>query len=213
MLGNLLTEQRNPASRRHRPAPAPRRCCASSIDEDATVAAAVAPRPSRDRIAVDRTADALAAGGRLFYIGAGTSGRLGVLDASECPPTFSVSRDLVQGIMAGGEAALAHSTEASEDDAHERRTRPARTGLHRPRRAGRHRRQRPHALRARRGARAHAAGGLTAGISCSPDSELSRRGRDPHRAAGGTRGHHRIDPDEGRHGHQAGAEHDQHRRS
>ncbi len=55
-------------------------------------------------------------GGRLFYIGAGTSGRLGVLDAAECPPTFNVAPELVQGIMAGGDAALAKSTEATEDD-------------------------------------------------------------------------------------------------
>ena len=56
------------------------------------------------------------AGGRLFYIGAGTSGRLGVLDASECPPTFSVPPEMVQGIMAGGEAALSRATETTEDD-------------------------------------------------------------------------------------------------
>lgn len=55
-------------------------------------------------------------GGRLFYIGAGTSGRLGVLDASECPPTFGVPAEIVQGIIAGGEAALSRATEASEDD-------------------------------------------------------------------------------------------------
>jgi N-acetylmuramic acid 6-phosphate etherase len=55
------------------------------------------------------------AGGRLFYIGAGTSGRLGVLDASECPPTFSVPYEMVQGIMAGGMTALYQATEASED--------------------------------------------------------------------------------------------------
>ena len=59
----------------------------------------------------------IAKGGRLFYIGAGTSGRLGVLDASECPPTFGVSPDLVQGIMAGGDTALRTSVEGAEDDA------------------------------------------------------------------------------------------------
>ena len=52
----------------------------------------------------------------MFYIGAGTSGRLGVLDASECPPTFGVAPDLVQGIIAGGEAALSRATETTEDD-------------------------------------------------------------------------------------------------
>ena len=54
-------------------------------------------------------------GGRLFYVGAGTSGRLGVLDASECPPTYGVSPDLVQGIIAGGIPALTHSQEGAED--------------------------------------------------------------------------------------------------
>ncbi len=66
--------------------------------------------------AVDRTAAALASGGHLFYMGAGTSGRLGVLDASECPPTFSVPPDLVQGIIAGGDRALRTSVENAEDD-------------------------------------------------------------------------------------------------
>ena len=66
--------------------------------------------------AVDGIVERLRAGGRLFYIGAGTSGRLGVLDASECPPTFSVPYDMVQGIIAGGESALSRATEASEDD-------------------------------------------------------------------------------------------------
>ena len=55
--------------------------------------------------------EAFQRGGRLFYIGAGTSGRLGVLDAAECPPTFNVPPELVQGIIAGGEHALAHATE------------------------------------------------------------------------------------------------------
>ncbi|MDE0041245.1 MAG: N-acetylmuramic acid 6-phosphate etherase, partial [Candidatus Poribacteria bacterium] len=59
--------------------------------------------------------DALRRGGRLFYIGAGTSGRLGVLDASECPPTFSTHPDMVQGIIAGGDRALRRSVEAAED--------------------------------------------------------------------------------------------------
>jgi N-acetylmuramic acid 6-phosphate etherase len=65
---------------------------------------------------VDGIVAALRVGGRLFYIGAGTSGRLGVLDASECPPTFHVAPEMVQGIIAGGEAALSRATEASEDD-------------------------------------------------------------------------------------------------
>jgi N-acetylmuramic acid 6-phosphate etherase len=64
---------------------------------------------------VDELAARLAIGGRLFYVGAGTSGRLGVLDASECPPTFGVSPDRVQGVIAGGAAALTTSIEGAED--------------------------------------------------------------------------------------------------
>src|SRR5437868_924558 len=67
--------------------------------------------------AVDGIAERLARGGHLFYIGTGTSGRLGVLDAAECPPTFGVSPDLVQGIIAGGYDACYQAVEASEDDA------------------------------------------------------------------------------------------------
>ena len=65
---------------------------------------------------VDVVKEKLLAGGRLFYIGAGTSGRLGVLDASECPPTYGVSPDLVIGIMAGGDQALRYGIEEAEDD-------------------------------------------------------------------------------------------------
>ena len=65
--------------------------------------------------AVDKIATAFEAGGRLYYIGAGTSGRLGVLDASECPPTFGVEDDLVVGIIAGGDGALRKSSEGAED--------------------------------------------------------------------------------------------------
>lgn len=64
---------------------------------------------------VELLAERLADGGRLFYIGAGTSGRLGVLDASECPPTFGVSKDLVQGLIAGGDFALRNPIEGAED--------------------------------------------------------------------------------------------------
>ena len=83
---------------------------------DAEISRAVALEIPNIVRAVEAVTKALQAGGRLFYIGAGTSGRLGVLDASECPPTFGVPRALVQGIIAGGEAALCRATEASEDD-------------------------------------------------------------------------------------------------
>lgn len=86
------------------------------LAEDATVPAAVAR--ARDAIAQAITAveAAFRSGHRLFYVGAGTSGRLGVLDASECPPTFGTDPSLVQGIIAGGEAALTRSIEGAEDD-------------------------------------------------------------------------------------------------
>ncbi len=69
--------------------------------------------------AVDILVNAFKSGGRLFYIGAGTSGRLGVLDASECPPTYGTDPEMVQGIIAGGEKALVNSQEGSEDQAHQ----------------------------------------------------------------------------------------------
>src|ERR1700741_4240398 len=85
-------------------------------DEDALVATAV-QRVLGDIVkAVDETVARLTNGGRLFYTGTGTSGRLGVLDASECPPTFGVSPDLVQGVIAGGYDACYRAVEASEDD-------------------------------------------------------------------------------------------------
>ncbi len=86
-------------------------------DEDATVAAAVGAVSSRIGEAVDHIVERLRNGGRLFYIGTGTSGRLGVLDAAECPPTFGVSPDLVQAVIAGGYEACYRAVEASEDDA------------------------------------------------------------------------------------------------
>jgi len=85
-------------------------------DEDATVAPTVRQVLSQIARAVDVTVKRLQRGGRLLYFGAGTSGRLGVLDASEIPPTFSAPPDLVQGFIAGGDDALRQSVEAAEDD-------------------------------------------------------------------------------------------------
>ena len=85
-------------------------------EEDAGVAAAVGRVLGDVERAVEEIVKRLSSGGRLFYAGAGTSGRLGVLDASECPPTFGVPAELVQGIIAGGYDALYRATEASEDD-------------------------------------------------------------------------------------------------
>ncbi|HEV8590665.1 MAG TPA: N-acetylmuramic acid 6-phosphate etherase [Pyrinomonadaceae bacterium] len=86
-------------------------------NEDKTVADAVEKVLPQVAEAIDRIVERLENGGRLFYIGTGTSGRLGVLDASEIPPTFGVDYDLVQGIIAGGYDALYKATEASEDNA------------------------------------------------------------------------------------------------
>jgi N-acetylmuramic acid 6-phosphate etherase len=85
-------------------------------DEDATVAPAVRRALPQIARAIDVVAASLRAGGRLIYVGAGTSGRLGALDASEIPPTFNTDPRAVQYIMAGGPRALGSSTEASEDD-------------------------------------------------------------------------------------------------
>ena len=84
--------------------------------EDATVAPAVGRALPQIARAIDVIVAGLRQGGRLIYVGAGTSGRLGALDASEIPPTFNTDPRTVQYIMAGGEEALAASTEASEDD-------------------------------------------------------------------------------------------------
>jgi N-acetylmuramic acid 6-phosphate etherase len=85
-------------------------------DQDATVASAVRLALPQIARAIDIVADGLRHGGRLIYVGAGTSGRLGALDASEIPPTFNTHPRTVQFIMAGGPKALGSSTEASEDD-------------------------------------------------------------------------------------------------
>ncbi|MFP4355671.1 MAG: N-acetylmuramic acid 6-phosphate etherase [Phycisphaerae bacterium] len=110
----LATEQRNLETRDIDTLDAAgivRRICAA----DARVAGAV--EAAADTIAqlVDRIAERLGRGGRLFYVGAGTSGRLGVLDASECPPTFGTDPEQVQGIIAGGYDALVRSSEGRED--------------------------------------------------------------------------------------------------
>jgi N-acetylmuramic acid 6-phosphate etherase len=83
--------------------------------EDARIAGAVAKEQTKIALAIDMIVDHLRQKGRLFYVGAGTSGRLGVLDASECPPTFGVKPSLVQGIIAGGRRALVRSIEGAED--------------------------------------------------------------------------------------------------
>lgn len=117
-LGNLLTETRNPATE-HLDELSTLEMLTVMNAEDAKVAAAVQAELPAIARAVDAIAERFGRGGRLFYIGAGTSGRLGVLDASECPPTFSVDAGLVQGLIAGGDSALRLSSEHSEDSREE----------------------------------------------------------------------------------------------
>ncbi len=88
-------------------------------NEDKTVPYAVEKAINQIAKVVDIATDAFSKGGRLFYVGAGTSGRLGVLDASECPPTFGVKNDLVIGIIAGGDKAIRSSIENAEDSTEE----------------------------------------------------------------------------------------------
>ncbi len=87
--------------------------------EDKKVAAAVEKEKKNIALAVDLITEALKDGGRLIYMGAGTSGRLGILDASECPPTYGVSSELVKGLIAGGEEAIRNSIENAEDSKEE----------------------------------------------------------------------------------------------
>lgn len=172
-LDKLLTEQANPASAEID--------CLSTEEalriinaEDQKVAEAVGCEIPQIARAVDAIAAALQQGGKLFYIGAGTSGRLGVLDASECPPTFSVPPDVVQGIIAGGERALSRATETTEDD-------PA-IGVRDLTEKGFTKRdvlvgiaasgRTPYVMGAV--AEARRLGAVTIGISCTPDSDLAR---------------------------------------
>jgi len=111
-----ITEQENPRSK-DLSSQSTAEIVALMNDEDATVAAAVKLVLGDVVKAVDEIVARLSKGGRLFYTGTGTSGRLGVLDASECPPTFGVSPELVQGVIAGGYDACYRAVEASEDDA------------------------------------------------------------------------------------------------
>jgi N-acetylmuramic acid 6-phosphate etherase len=112
--GHLLTERPHPASEeldRLPTADLVALFCSNDLLPQQAVAAAAGALTA----AIDAIAARLAAGGRLFYLGAGTSGRLGVLDAAECPPTFCSPPELVQGVLAGGAAALLRSSEGLED--------------------------------------------------------------------------------------------------
>jgi N-acetylmuramic acid 6-phosphate etherase len=173
MLKDLLTERSYPPSARIAELPTAE-MLAIINGADAEIAAAVAIEIPRIATVIDAIAHRLDRGGHMTYIGAGTSGRLGVLDASECPPTFHVPPDLVRGIIAGGEKALTSATEASEDDpasgvrdllASGFGPGDALIGIAASGRT-------PYVLGAI--AEARKMGALTAGISCTNDSELSR---------------------------------------
>ena len=112
---NLPTEQANPATEQLDELPT-LELLQTINREDQTVAFAVEKALPQIAVVVNAVVHAFNNEGRLFYVGAGTSGRLGVLDASECPPTFSVAPSLVQGIIAGGETALRNAVEGAEDD-------------------------------------------------------------------------------------------------
>ncbi len=143
-------------------------------EEDARVAAAVGEVLPAVARAVDGIVGRLRKGGRLFYVGTGTSGRLGVLDAAECPPTFGVSPELVQGIIAGGYDATYRAVEASEDDraagAHDLDARgvvgaDVVCGIAASGRT-------PYTIGAVEHARAR--GAFTIAVTCVPDSEITR---------------------------------------
>ncbi len=170
---DLLTEQPNPASERIDALDAEAILRLMNQEDRKAAEAVAAAIPSIAR-AVETIAKALRCGGRLFYVGAGTSGRLGVLDAAECPPTFNVPPDLVQGIIAGGPQALVRAVEAAEDDpkAGERdlleRNFTSADVLVGISASGRT----PYVVGAVEAARR--LGARTIGISCTPDSLLSR---------------------------------------
>src|SRR4051794_27690264 len=148
-------------------------------EEDAGVPAAGRRELKAVGRAVDAIVERLKGGGRLLYVGCGTSGRLGVLDASECPPTFGVPRDMVQGIIAGGYDACYRAVEASEDDRaagardldmHGVTDRDAVVGLAASGRT-------PYTV----GAVEHARrlGAFTAAVTCAPGSEITRAAEVP----------------------------------
>ncbi len=112
---HLDTEQRNPKSH-HLGEMSVEGAFDLINTEDATVSIAVAAARAEICAAIDLVVQSLEKGGRLIYVGAGTSGRLGVLDAAECPPTFLTDSTIVQGIIAGGQDALVQSVEGAEDD-------------------------------------------------------------------------------------------------
>jgi N-acetylmuramic acid 6-phosphate etherase len=174
MLEKLLTEQPNPASERI-DAKSSEEILRIINTEDQHVANAVAAEIPKIAKAVDEITGRLRNQGRLYYVGAGTSGRLGVLDAVECRPTFNVPEGMVRGILAGGAGAMMRAVEGSEDSAEagaaDLRVADFRAGdvLVGIAASGRT----PYVLGALEHARS--IGALTVGISCTPSSLLSQK--------------------------------------
>jgi N-acetylmuramic acid 6-phosphate etherase len=172
-LSQLATEARNPATENLD--------ALSTLDlvsalhlADGEAVAAVGRETARIAAAIDAVVARLERGGRLFYLGAGTSGRLGVLDASECPPTYNTPAEMVQGLIAGGDVALRKSVERAEDDAaqgqsdleaHGFSEKDVLVGIAASGRT-------PYVLGGVNYARG--LGALTIGLSCVPGSELAR---------------------------------------
>ncbi len=173
MIESLLTETPNPASAAIDALPTIEMLRVINT-ADQEVALAVERELPNIAAAVDAVVERLESGGRLFYAGAGTSGRLGVLDASECPPTFNTPPDLVQGLIAGGDRALRHSIERAEDDPAQgqrdlaERNFSGRDALVGIAASGRT----PYVLGAL--AYARSLGALTIGLSCTPESEVAQ---------------------------------------
>jgi N-acetylmuramic acid 6-phosphate etherase len=173
MLEKLLTEQPYPASSNIDQLATPEILAVMNA-ADSEVPAAVGREIPRIARAVDAIAAALERGGHLVYIGAGTSGRLAVLDAAECPPTFNVPPDLIRAIIAGGDRSVAQAAEANEDDSEAGARDLTDSGfsshdvLFGITASGRT----PFVLGAV--TRARELGAVTCGLSCTPQSELSR---------------------------------------
>jgi N-acetylmuramic acid 6-phosphate etherase len=126
--GHITTERANPRTRGLDALPLAE-ALARVQDEDAAVHDAIAAARPEILAAIELVVERLGAGGRLFYVGAGTSGRLGVLDAVELPPTFQTDPDLVQGVLAGGEGAMFRAVEGAEDSAEDAARELAARGL------------------------------------------------------------------------------------
>ncbi|MBB6145608.1 N-acetylmuramic acid 6-phosphate etherase [Silvibacterium bohemicum] len=172
-LAQLATEARNPATE-NLDSLSTADLVRAFHDADREATAAVERELPQIAAAIDAIVERLQAGGRLFYLGAGTSGRLGVLDASECPPTYNTPREMVQGIIAGGDVALRNSVERAEDDEAQGRADLSERGLSNKdalvgiAASGRT----PYVLGGIKYARE--LGALTIGLSCVPGSKLAQ---------------------------------------